>query len=62
MNPATFLDGYKTLIAGIGLIALGVYEATQGNVDQGLTHMAGGLGLIGVGRKLDKAATVPGTP
>jgi hypothetical protein len=43
-----FLPGYKTYIAGLGLIGLGAYEISQGSMDQGLAHIGQGLGMIGL--------------
>lgn len=54
MNPLTLLTGYRTLIAGIGLIGLGVYEMTEGKVDVGAAHIAEGLACIGFGGKLER--------
>lgn len=62
---ARSLDGYKTLIGGIGLILLGVtglvgkYWPDSGvpamDVDTALGHVAAGLGVLGVGHKIEKA-------
>lgn len=42
------LSGYKTIIASIGLAALGIYEITQGNLDQGLGHLGTALAAFGI--------------
>lgn len=51
---AYVLSGYKTYIAGIGLIGLGAYEISQSQTDQGIQHVAEGLAVFGIGHKLDK--------
>jgi hypothetical protein len=48
MNPITWFRGYKTVVAGLGFIGLGVYEITQGQAEHGITKIAEGLGLIGI--------------
>jgi hypothetical protein len=71
MDPMKWLDGYKTLIAGVGMILLGLYELTlivSGNATTGvdglpvtyegaITKVLGGFALLGVGRKMDKMAS-----
>ena len=48
------LTGYKAIIGGIGLIALGIYQMTQGEVEQGIQSIASGLGIIGIRAALDR--------
>ena len=48
------MNGYKTYIAGIGLVGLGAYEISQGQTDQGIQHIAEGLAVFGIGHKIDK--------
>lgn len=55
MNPMNWLTGYRTLIGGIGLIGLGVYQITDGQVEKGVESIGLGLAAIGIGGKLDKA-------
>ena len=50
------MRGWKTWVAAIGAIALGVYEIAEGQTEQGFGHIVFGLGLIGVGHKVEKAA------
>lgn len=50
-----FLEGYRTQIAGIGAISLGIYLITQGEATQGATAILTGLGALGLGGKLDQA-------
>ena len=47
-----FLDGYKTIVAGVGLIALGIYQLTQGQTEQGITTIAQGLAALGIRRAI----------
>lgn len=54
MGALEAINGWKMYIAGFALIGLGIYEMTQGRDDSGMTHIAAGLGAIGVGHKLDK--------
>lgn len=54
MRALEAVNGWKMYIAGFALIALGCYEISQGQVDNGATHIAAGLAAIGVGHKLDK--------
>lgn len=62
-NLMTILDGYKTFLAGLGMIAAGIGilvkpfsegmffgEATM----EGYQMVMGGLALWGIGHKLDK--------
>lgn len=56
MDIMRLFEGYKTLMAGIGLLALGVYQITQGEMDQGMRSIAEGLAVIGLGAKLERAA------
>jgi uncharacterized membrane protein YiaA len=50
------MRGWKTWVAAIGTIALGVYEITEDKIEMGLGHIAMGLGLIGIGHKVEKTA------
>jgi hypothetical protein len=49
-----FLDGYRTYIAGIGFIGLGLYCLSQNDVEKGIAAISAGLGLIGHAGKQDK--------
>lgn len=44
---AAKLTGLKTYLAGIGLIALGVYQITEGNVEDGHKTILEGLAIAG---------------
>lgn len=59
------MDGYKTAAGGIGMILLGIagllgqaFPDQQGlpkmEIDDSLTLIAGGLGVLGIGGKLEK--------
>lgn len=50
------LDGYKTYIAGIGLIALGVYQITQGQIEVGVQSIIAGLGMMAIRNAITKEA------
>ena len=56
VNPLTWLDGYKTYLGGLGMIGLGVYQLSQGEIQAGLQSLAEGLAVIGIGHKIAKAA------
>ena len=46
MNPLAALDGYKTIIAGVGLVCYGVYLATTGEYPQAIQNILLGFGMI----------------
>ena len=48
------LTGYKTYIAGIGMICLGIYQITQGEFDSGMKTIAEGLAVFGVRAAIEK--------
>jgi len=64
-----FLDGYKTYIAGIGVICTGIAmiataltpdamsQIDPQKIYEGLVMVGGGLAAIGLGHKLDKVGT-----
>jgi len=54
----TILDGYKSWIAGIGLMALGVYMITQGDMQGGIAKIGEGLAVIGLAAKLEKGNAI----
>lgn len=54
MNPLDVLSGYKTYIAAVGLVALGVYQLTQGDLQTGAANVVTGLGLIFNRRAADR--------
>lgn len=50
------MKGWKTWIAAIGAIALGLYEVIDGQTEAGIGHITFGAGLIGIGHKVEKTA------
>ncbi len=42
----SFLSGYKTYIAAIGLIGLGIYQASKGDIDTGVQSIIQGIAII----------------
>ncbi len=46
MNPLAALDGYKTIITGIGLICYGAYLASTGEYPQAIQNVFLGFGMI----------------
>ena len=50
------LSGFKTYLAGLGLIGLGVYQITEGKLEEGIATISAGLAAIGIGHKMDKAS------
>lgn len=54
MNPLAMLDGFKTLIGGLGLIAGGIYCAMNGKDGLAAALIPAGLTAIGLGSKVDK--------
>lgn len=51
------MKGWKTWAAAIGMIALGGYEAYAGNTEGGMQKILMGMGMIGIGHKMEKCAT-----
>jgi hypothetical protein len=70
-NPLTWLDGYKTLIAGVGMILLGAYELTMVFTAQtgpsvdgmpvtyegAISKILAGIGALGLRRAITKSAS-----
>lgn len=50
------VTGWKTLTAAIGMALLGIVSIAEGNVENGVQQIVGGLALIGIGHKIEKAA------
>ena len=48
------MKGYKTWLAVVGLCGLGVYMIEKGQTDTGMACIFAGLGLVGIGSKIDK--------
>lgn len=49
----SFLLSYRTIITGVGLIGLGVYQLSQAQFEVGLASLAAGFGLIFEGARPD---------
>lgn len=47
--------GYKTKIAGAGLVLLAVSEYLDDKTDQALAHLLEGIGLLGISFKFDRS-------
>ena len=48
MNPLAWFSGYKSVLAGVGMIGLGIYQMTQGQIEQGIASLTQGLAVIGL--------------
>lgn len=48
------MKGYKTWIAVIGMLLMGVYSILNGNVQEGINYIVGALALLGIGHKIEK--------
>lgn len=51
------LKGYKTKIAGLGLVLLAVSEYLDDKPDQAMAHLLEGIGLIGISFKIDRSVS-----
>jgi hypothetical protein len=47
-----FLTGYRTYVAAAGLLGLGIYQITQGQIEAGLASLGQALGLFGLRKAL----------
>jgi hypothetical protein len=54
MNPLDWLQGWKTYLAGAGLIGLGVYQISQGQIEQGIQSILAGFGLLAARRAVKR--------
>ncbi len=43
-----FLDGYKTYVAAVAWLVLGIFEYSNGNTAQALTYFAAAASLVGL--------------
>jgi len=48
------MKGYKTWLAVIGMVALGVVDIINGMPEAGVTKIVGALALLGIGHKIEK--------
>jgi hypothetical protein len=56
------LQGYKTYIAAVGLLALGVYQLTGGDLPTGIHSILAGLAAFGLRSALARPTAPPATP
>lgn len=56
MNPLDLFPGWKTYIAAVGLIGLGVYQLSTGAVTEGVASILAGIALIANRRAVDRPA------
>ena len=54
MNPLDFLAGWKTYLAGAGLIGLALYQLSQGQYELAWQSLMAGLALLGLRRAIDR--------
>lgn len=54
MNPLDWLAGWKTYLAGAGLVGLAVYQLSLGQYEQAWQSLMAGLALLGLRRALDR--------
>lgn len=52
------MKGWKTWAAAAGLCGLGVFLMLHGKEDLGMVCIFNGLGLVGIGHKIEKKAGV----
>lgn len=50
------MKGWKTWLAAAGLCGLGVFLMLKQREDMGMVCIFNGLGLVGIGHKVEKAA------
>ncbi|ADW18587.1 hypothetical protein Despr_2448 [Desulfobulbus propionicus DSM 2032] len=55
-NNLNMMTGWKTWAAAAGLLLLGIVEIANGNLEGGLERIVLGLGLVGLGHKIEKKA------
>jgi len=48
------MKGYKTWIAVVGMVLLGIVDITNGLAEAGITKIVGALALLGIGHKIEK--------
>lgn len=48
------MTGYKTWLAVVGMVALGVLDIVNGVPEAGVTKIVGALALVGIGHKIEK--------
>lgn len=53
-----FFEGYKTIISCIGLVGLGIYQASQGEFGAAMQSFIAALGLFGLRSAMAKQEEV----
>lgn len=48
------MKGWKTWVAVVGMVALGVVDLVNGQIDGALLKFTGAAGLIGLGGKIER--------
>ena len=56
------LAGYKTYIAALGLIGLGIYQLSSGDLATGGHTLLTGLGMFGLRTAMDRNGAAPASP
>ena len=49
------MGGYVTWIGVLGCVCLCIYNLYEANMEQAIAYFAMGAGLLGLGRKIEKA-------
>lgn len=62
MNPLQFLDGWKTHLAALSLLALGIYQITQGQFEAGVQSVLGAAAAFGLRSAISKPVEVVPPP
>lgn len=50
------MKGWKTWVGVVGMVALAVYDLSNGDVEQAMAKATAAFGLLGLGHKIDKTA------
>lgn len=56
MDFLKLFDGYKSVISGVGLVGLGVYQFSQGQYETALQSVMAGLAVLGLRHAIAKSA------
>ena len=56
LKESKMMTGWKTWLSGVGAIVYGVILIIGGHAEQGVTLILSGLGIIGIGHKIEKAS------
>ncbi len=55
MKFLDFFKGYKTKVAGVGLLVLAISELLDEKYEQALEHILEGVGLLGISFKIERS-------